>query len=117
MAISQAPSVGALSNKDDGLWKEAYGKFQTNDAELYDRLQFIIRKDAGIKEGIGQEQQLGDILARKRRVMEDKQWVFYWQKKAVKIGPQFDKIVKFFKLVKSIGDTAAALDPIHAGIP
>ncbi|KAF5867509.1 putative ankyrin repeat protein [Botrytis fragariae] len=49
--------------------------------------------------------------------MEDKQWVFYWRKKAIKIGPQFDKIVKIFKLIKPIGDTAAGLDPIHAGIP
>jgi hypothetical protein len=117
MAVSQAPSTRALANQDDALWKEAYGKFQTHDAELYDRLQSIIRKDSGIQKGIGQEQQLGDLLARKRRIMEGKQWVFYWQKKAIKIGPQFDKIVKFFKLVKPIGDTAAALDPIHAGIP
>ena len=109
--------AGALANQNDTLWEEAYDKFRTNNAELYDRLQSIILKDSSIKKGIEQEQQLGDLLARKRRIIEDTQWVIYWRNRAIKIGPQFDKIVKSFKLAKPIGDTIAALDPIYAGIP
>jgi hypothetical protein len=59
MAVSKAPSAGALANQNDALWKEAYDKFQTHDAELYDRLQSIIRKDSGIKKGIGQADSFG----------------------------------------------------------
>ncbi|KAF7868360.1 hypothetical protein EAF04_004892 [Stromatinia cepivora] len=117
MATYPEPSLGALTNQNDALWEEAYEKFKRDDAELYERLQSIISKDPNVKSNVGQEQQFGDLLLRKRRIMEDKQWVFYWRKKAIKIGSQFDKIVKIFKLVKPIGDTAAALDPIHAGIP
>ncbi|KAF7951718.1 hypothetical protein EAE96_007017 [Botrytis aclada] len=107
----------ALANQNEILWKEAYEKFKHEDSELYERLQSIINKDFNVKANVGQEQQLGDLLFRKRRIMEDKQWVLYWRKKAIKIGSQFDKIVKIFKLIKPIGDTAAGLDPVHAGIP
>ncbi|KAI9645005.1 hypothetical protein NHQ30_007042 [Ciborinia camelliae] len=117
MAASHGLSLGAMMNQNDALWEEAYGKFKSDDSELYERLQSIISKDYKVRNNVGQEQQLGDLLLRKRRIMEDKQWLFYWRKKAIKIGPQFDKIVKLFKLVKPIGDTVAGLDPIHAGIP
>ncbi|EDN96633.1 predicted protein [Sclerotinia sclerotiorum 1980 UF-70] len=117
MATTPEPSLGALSSQNDALWEEAYEKFKRDDPELYERLQSIISKDPNVKSNVGLEQQLGDLLLRKLRIMEDKQWVFYWRKKAIKIGPQFDKIVKLFKLVKPIGDTAAVIDPVHAGIP
>ncbi|THV48684.1 hypothetical protein BGAL_0233g00010 [Botrytis galanthina] len=116
MQESSATSI-ALKNQNDILWKEAYEKFKQEDSDLYERLQSIIKKDSNVKNKVGQEQELGDLLFRKRRIMEDKQWVLYWRKKAIKIGPQFDKIVKIFKLIKPIGDTAAGLDPVHAGIP
>ncbi|TGO76195.1 hypothetical protein BELL_0169g00150 [Botrytis elliptica] len=113
---SSATSI-ALANQNDILWKEAYEKFRHGDSDLYERLQSIIKKDSNVKNNVGQEQELGDLLFKKRRIMEDKQWVLYWHKKATKIGPQFDKIVKIFKLIKPIGATAAGLDPVHAGIP
>ncbi|RAL65147.1 hypothetical protein DID88_001253 [Monilinia fructigena] len=84
---------------------------------MFNRLQSIISKDSNATKNAGQEQQLGDLLIRKRHIMKDKQWVLHWRKKGIRIGPQFDKIFKIFKLVKPIGDTAAGLDPIHAGIP
>jgi hypothetical protein len=117
MGASQDPSPGALANQNDALWKEAYEKFKVDDAPLCKSLQDIVRADPGTVQDMPLESQLGAVLARKRRVMEDKQWVFYWQKKEIKIGPQFDKIIRLFQIVKPIGDTAAALDPIHAGIP
>ncbi|KAM0136050.1 hypothetical protein ACHAP3_004671 [Botrytis cinerea] len=119
MASVQESSTAfmALANQNDILWKEAYEKFTHEDSDLWERLQSIINKDSNVKNNVGQEQQLGDLLFRKRRIMEDKQWVLYWRKKAIKIGPQFDKIVKIFKLIKPVGDTAAGLDPVHAGIP
>lgn len=116
MQKSSATST-ALKNQNDILWKEAYEKFKHEDLDLHERLQSIIEKDSNVKNNVGQEQELGDLLFKKRRIMEDKQWALYWRKKAIKIGPQFDKIVKIFKLIKSIGDTAAGLDPVHAGIP
>lgn len=106
----------ALANQNDALWKEAYEKFKSA-SEMFERLQSIISKDSNAIRNAGQEQQLGDVLIRKIRIMEDKQWVLHWRRKGIKIGPQFDKIVKVFKLFKPIGDTAAGLGPIHAGIP
>ncbi|KAB8291199.1 hypothetical protein EYC80_009886 [Monilinia laxa] len=116
MAGSEVSSLVALTNQNNTLWKEAYEKFK-GDSEMFERLQSTISKDSNVTKNVGQEQQLGDLLIRKRRIMEDKQWVLHWRKKGIKIGPQFDMIVKIFKSVKPIGDTAAGLDPIHAGIP
>lgn len=120
MATPQVPSDEAMANQNDELWEEAWVKFQADDSELYDRLQTIIEKDPVVQ--MGGPQDLGALLARKRRIMEDKQWVLNLHAKAfniepIKIGPLFDKIIKVFKVIKPIGDTAAGLDPVHAGIP
>jgi hypothetical protein len=86
MADPQEPSPGALANQNDELWKAAYEKFQAKDAELYERLQAVIHKDTAIKENVPQEHQIGALLARKRRRMEDQQWVLYWGKKRSKLA-------------------------------
>jgi len=119
MAALQQPPPGALESQNDELWKAALEKFKTEDSELYERLQSITRKDKdpATQNDVLQVQQFGAVLAQKRCVMEDQQWVIHWGRKAIKIGPQFDKIIKLVKLVKPIGDAVAGLDPIHAGIP
>ncbi len=117
MATPEEPSTGALAQQNDSLWREAFCKFKVDDTELYDALQELVRKDQDIDQELPLESQLGSILARKQQVMRDKRWVFYWRKKEVSVRSQFDKIVQVLQVIKPIGDAAATLDPIHAGIP
>jgi hypothetical protein len=105
-------------DQNDDLWKEAYEKLKSEEPDLYASLLRIVGIEPKVPQDVSLEQRLQAIKAQKQRLMTDKQWVLYWQQKRKGFkGDSFDKIVKVFQIVKPIGDTAAGLDPVHAGIP
>ena len=52
-----------------------------------------------------------------RQTLEAKRWKIVVGSKEINVREQFDRLVRGVMLFKDVGNAAASLDPLHAGIP
>jgi len=53
----------------------------------------------------------------KQRLCENKRWTFTIRGHTVRLGDEADKVVRWLDRFKQVGDIAANVDPMHAGLP
>jgi hypothetical protein len=53
----------------------------------------------------------------KRKVCEDKRWNFRFKDHTVRLQDTADKVIVWLDKFKEVGDIAANVDPMHAGLP
>ena len=61
--------------------------------------------------------QLRNATEQSRQTLEAKRWKIVVGSKEINVREQFDRLVRGVMLFKDVGNAAASLDPLHAGIP
>jgi hypothetical protein len=66
---------------------------------------------------IWRQKQMAALVEAKLTAMSDRQWRFNFGNNTIQVRDQVDRIVKLVMVAKDFASTAAALDPVHAGLP
>ncbi|KAL9119276.1 MAG: hypothetical protein Q9187_004168 [Circinaria calcarea] len=98
----------------ESLWHEAEAQLSEDYREDLNamRAEAFERWDT---RGIA-DQMVSAVETSKKRCLE-KQWTYTWRGKERKVRDQWNVILNGVKAFQSLGDTLAAFDPIHAGLP
>lgn len=108
----QDTSVQDSSVGKGGLWKDALDRLSQSDRETV--LKYSPSPDSNID---GVPDQLLQAAQKKRTLCDEKRWRFTLNGHTMDLKDTADKVVQWLEKAKTIGDTAANADPIHAGLP
>ncbi|CZR67837.1 uncharacterized protein PAC_17736 [Phialocephala subalpina] len=124
----QGPSAAGATN----LWDRAYETFAKKNPDLDSAFREILSTESASPAGVLTSKNYADkekeLSALKRRLvwlwvkaqverMESREWKIRLGRKTIKIRKQIEGIIKILSAVKDFGTQAAALDPVHAGLP
>lgn len=119
VAHGQQPVPSATS-----LWDRAYVNFSQKNQDLDQAFREILSTESAFSSGVltsknyaDKEKQLSALVKTQVERMESREWKIKLGRKTIKIRKQVEGIIKILSAVKDFGTQAAALDPVHAGLP
>jgi hypothetical protein len=100
----------------EDLWDEAYNKLYEKHPTLVGKYNEMLLSEPEITPaGLKREKQLRMFIDRKLK--ERKPPKAETGETSIDFRKQYDRIVAGIMVIKPVGDAAAALDPIHVGLP
>jgi hypothetical protein len=106
------------------LWDQAYETFAQKSPDLDRAFREILSTESASPPGVlisknyaDKEKQLSALVKAQVDRMESREWKIKLGRKTIKIRKQVEGIIKILSAVKDFGTQAAALDPVHAGLP
>jgi hypothetical protein len=119
VAHGQQPVPSATS-----LWDRAYVNFSQKNQDLDQAFREILSTESAFSSGVltsknyaDKEKQLSALVKTQVERMESREWKIKLGRKTIKIRKKVEEIIKILSAVKDFGTQAAALDPVHAGLP
>ncbi|KAF4624900.1 hypothetical protein G7Y89_g13267 [Cudoniella acicularis] len=116
----QGPSAASAAS----LWDRAYESFAKRNKDLDSAFREILSTESASPAGIltsknyaDKEKELSALVQGQVKRMESGEWKIRLGRKTIKIRKQVEGIIKVLSAVKDFGTQAAALDPVHAGLP
>jgi hypothetical protein len=111
--------IQPLDEPHADLWRVAYTKLHEEKPSLVEDYENILAKDGKRDKlsPIGSEKLISGIVTQKLDEMKGNEWELKLRGKSVKVREQVERIVKIVQVFKDLGNSVAALDPIHAGLP
>ena len=106
------------------LWDQAYETFAQKNPDLDRAFRDILSTESASSPGVlisknyaDKEKQLSVLVKAQVERMESREWKLKLGRKTIKVRKQVEGIIKILSAVKDFGTQAAALDPVHAGLP
>jgi hypothetical protein len=108
-------SSDANASKKD-YWQLAVDQLQEEDSSVAEQITGVQRAAASAGNADFAAQLL-HIAQQGRQELELKRWKIITGSREIVLRDQFDRLVKAVTLFKDVGNAAASLDPLHAGLP
>jgi hypothetical protein len=108
-------SSDANASKKD-YWQLAVDQLQEEDSTVAEQITGVQRAAAAAGNADFAAQLL-HITQQGRQELELKRWKIITGSREIVLRDQFDRLVKAVTLFKDVGNAAASIDPLHAGLP
>jgi hypothetical protein len=105
-------TYSASSPPSRDLWQEALQRLSEKDRALV-----LKHFSPGSTDTTSMVDNLLTTAKDKRKVCEDKRWNFRFKDHTVRLQDTADKVIVWLDKFKEVGDIAANVDPMHAGLP
>ncbi|KAL2817567.1 hypothetical protein BJX63DRAFT_102185 [Aspergillus granulosus] len=102
---------------DGSLWARAYDQLRKDEPELVEYYLHLLAATSGELVDTNEPAQVANVVKWHKEIMEKKQWRLVFHNHEIVIREKVDHIINAFRTFQGLGSAAAALDPIHAGIP
>lgn len=96
-------------------WAEALDRLRESKPDVYRKLDSAIQDGTSTSGSL--QERIGAVLTDHIEVITERQWRIKWGARNVPIRDLLESVTKALDTVKGVGSAAAALDPIHAGLP
>jgi hypothetical protein len=103
-------SASSLPSRD--LWQEALQRLSEKERAL-----ILKHFSPGSTDTTSMVDALLTTAKDKRKVCEDKRWNFQFKGHTVRLQDTADKVIIWLDKFEEVGDIAANVDPMHAGLP
>lgn len=121
---SQTVPQGQQPAPAKSLRDRGYETFAQKNPDLDGAFREILSTESASSPGLltsknyaDKEKQLSALVKAQVERMESREWKIKLGHKTIKIRKQVEGIIKILSAVKDFGTQAAALDPVHAGLP
>ena len=117
--IVALPAAQSDAKHCKGLWDKAYSRLKSEKKELIETYEGILAKNAAIPEDLSLKEKMTAVIDTELCIVTNRQWKIRipWRQEPVVVRSLVDKIVKVVLKLKDVGSAAAAIDPIHVGLP
>ncbi|KAJ6079217.1 hypothetical protein N7467_008970 [Penicillium canescens] len=109
------PTPLARQRKMSNLWDQAFENLRHGHRKLPESYARVLR---GIEtpESACRDQQMLAIINQRLEQMKSRQWKIKLAGTNFRIREQIDRIVRVVSVIRDLGNSGAALDPVHAGL-
>jgi hypothetical protein len=110
------PSSKVNTLKKD-YWQLAAQKLQEEDPSTEAQIKALRAAAADKASETDLAAQLLHATKQSQAALESKRWKITVSSREIELHKQFERLVKAITLIKDVGNAAASLDPVHAGLP
>ena len=102
---------------DTNLWDQAFARLTIKDPELAKKYERVLQDGMDTPASANLGLQMRAVVDKRLRALQATDWTLKFHGKDLKVRDQVDRIIKVVIAVQDLGNKAAAVDPLHAGLP
>ena len=102
---------------DSNLWDQAFARLTIRDPELAKKYERVLQDGTDMPASANLGLQMRAVVDKRLGALQATDWTLKFHGKDVKVRDQVDRIIKVVIAVQDLGNKAATLDPLHAGLP
>lgn len=99
------------------LWIEALDKARADNHALIEQFEELLCGGLQMSSASNRGQQLQKVIDDKLKEVKSRQWTVQLAGTNIKVREQLDRVIGVVTTVRDLGNSIAALDPLHAGLP
>jgi len=103
----------------NAVWKRAYDRFAKDHQLLSDMYETIIKADVGCSQNLDVKTQMGSVVERQQKHMEERQWTFqlWGSSKSRKVRDTIDGLFSITKSASSLVSVGMTFAPVYVSLP